>query len=329
MIGAMAVLRKNGLTKKGKDSLLIRKTSSSPIPCGGLSLIWYNSFLTFFSEFSMTSGGEYALLSGARISLNDFVKTTMIFRRYSQYYIGLLPSAYAAGTKLRNESGPAILIEVHPFRNATFIMRSDYCSRPWSSYRITGPSSSLSLETEYRHSFKQADLRFTLSFKQWMESDNMESAGIPTISTRTRGKASIRFSTDLWDRLQWTTRIDGAGSGSEKSAPAGFLIYHEVSGVSGTRIRMTLRYCIFHIGDWENRIYCYEPGLRYQHRFTVFNGKGTRLTGSFRYSLSENFLAGCKIGLITYNERETSGFGSMPAGRSWNVDYGFQIVFKH
>ena len=59
-------------------------------------------------------------------------------------------------------------------------------------------------------------------------------------------------------------------------------MYQEINGRFNRISGFNVRYNLFKIDRWENRIYVYEPGLLYSYNFPAFYGSGTKLTGVFR-----------------------------------------------
>ena len=86
----------------------------------------------------------------------------------------------------------------------------------------------------------------------------------------------MQLSTKLSEAVSWNSRLDISVLNSGSVRDVGFLMYHEISGKISNRVKLKFRYLLFDIHEWDNRIYCYEPGLIYSYNFPSFYGKGSK-----------------------------------------------------
>ena len=77
------------------------------------------------------------------------------------------------------------------------------------------------------------------------------------------------------------------------------MIYSQVKVIPKEKIRLTYRYLAFNSNHWENRIYTYEPGVRYSFLFPAWYGKGTRNILTVSAKLNRWLTVRSKLGMYS------------------------------
>lgn len=101
-----------------------------------------------------------------------------------------------------------------------------------------------------------------------------------------------------------------AEDGPVMTDETGNMAYQQVQLIPREGIRITYRYLLFHVPDWENRIYTYEPGVRYSFLFPSWYGKGSRNVLVVSAKISQRITLRGKCGLTIYAHRWASGSGN-------------------
>lgn len=129
----------------------------------------------------------------------------------------------------------------------------------------------------------------------------------------------------LQGRLEFSAfRTDGSSVGSASpatvclsgsstnglSAAIGSMAYQQVQLLPRDGIRITYRLLLFHVDDWENRIYTYEPGVRYSFLFPSWYGTGSRNVLVLSAKMGQRITLRGKCGLTQYAHRWQSGSGN-------------------
>jgi hypothetical protein len=80
------------------------------------------------------------------------------------------------------------------------------------------------------------------------------------------------------DKFRWLSRlVIGLYSRQQNSAPA-YAAVQQVTLAIPQILKVTTQFVLFHVSDWENRIYLYEPGFYYSFNFPAYYGKGQKTT---------------------------------------------------
>lgn len=108
----------------------------------------------------------------------------------------------------------------------------------------------------------------------------------------------------------WMSYGPGITPGKGIIHGTGSMAYQQVQLVPREGIRITYRYLIFDVPNWENRIYTYEPGVRYSFLFPAWYGKGSRNVLVVSAKVSRRITLRCKYGWTSYAHRWSSGTGN-------------------
>jgi len=63
----------------------------------------------------------------------------------------------------------------------------------------------------------------------------------------------------------------------QRSSPA-YAAVQQLSLGSSRHLKVTAQFVLYHVNEWENRIYLYEPGFYYSFNFPAYYGKGQKTT---------------------------------------------------
>jgi|GEM_PF-1911293 len=107
----------------------------------------------------------------------------------------------------------------------------------------------------------------------------------------------------------------------------GSMIYQQVQWIPRQGIRITYRYLLFDVGDWENRIYSYEPGVKYSFLFPSWAGTGSRNVLVFSTKIGRRITLRGKCGLTVYAHRWETGTGNdaRNGNRLTDLEFQFQV----
>ncbi len=84
----------------------------------------------------------------------------------------------------------------------------------------------------------------------------------------------------------------------------------------------------FNIQNWENRIYCYEPGVRYSFLFPAWYGSGSQnlIVATLKTERSLTFRG--KVGVTHYNDKHEIGSGSDIYAGDRMLSFELQLEIK-
>lgn len=123
----------------------------------------------------------------------------------------------------------------------------------------------------------------------------------------------------------------GPGSGCLSNAGSvpfhntGSMVYQQLQWIPRERVRVTYRYLLFDVGDWKNRIYSYEPGVKYSFLFPSWVGKGSRNVVVLSAKIGRRITLRGKYGLTVYAHKWETGTGSEIRNGNRLTDFELQL----
>ena len=114
--------------------------------------------------------------------------------------------------------------------------------------------------------------------KAWQASPADESSAVPILQDFRISRFDWQWTYSIQERFRWHGRlVIGYLSGTGTQVP-GYAAVQRVSIGNLRNLSATAQLVMFHVNDWENRIYLYEPGFYYSFSFPVCYGSGQRAT---------------------------------------------------
>ncbi len=307
-VGILFGLESFGLSREGVQSL-------------GLSINrGLNSFMSLhgklhkgkwhiFGEFALSDFKATALLAGATWHLNDFMQGVLLLHHYKTEYRGSLPSSYAFGSKINNEMGAAMHLQLEPGQLLMVRFTGEVFHFPGPRYLCAVPSSSYKYAFTFQNSgapeFKWR-IRFTK--KIWQTTPADHGMGLRSLNTNESTRCDLRFIYD--HQVQWKSRlIITYGSNSRDSYP-GYAFAQQLTVLPWKNLRTTFQFVVFEVPDWDHRIYLHEPGLYYDFSFPVCYGSGQKVVVTLKWKPNPVLSISGKLALTSYNNRDTLGSGN-------------------
>ncbi len=137
----------------------------------------------------------------------------------------------------------------------------------------------------------------------------------------------IHYNYLITERLKLAGRIEWTISHRNDH---GSLIYQQIQVKHNERISLTYRILLFDIDSWTNRIYCYEPGVRYSFLFPSYYGKGLKNSAVISMKFSRWLTLRVRLGHIHYaNKWETgSGVDIRDGDQTLELEFQLQTTFR-
>ena len=355
ILGAMVGWRINGLTNAGRDSLQLEGLVFRQAT-GSTYGVWSGQRITLSWELAMISNRSMAFLAGIKYRLNDFLKAVLLIHRYGKNYAGMIPSAYAAGSQIRNEYGASIGWFLETGRLFDTALKLELFRHPAPRYLTEVPSGSLRAMCTLKNSgIKDLQWRFRISRKQWQTTSDAARPGIRPLTDWKIIRSEIQFeylpgrllkpSGEL-DRgtsqiavssasrlkheatLKWQSRIIFSWHQRSRINTPDYAVAQKITLSLPPVLQGVLQAAVFHVTTWENRIYLYEPGLLYSYNFPVCYGTGEMITGILSVRAGKRTTLSGKLTTTIYHDRETMGTGTelREGNRKWEV--GMQLRVK-
>jgi len=301
------------LNKTGRDSVPWMLTDRSVM--GNISVYTTMSWnrLLLFGESALDHNGHVAVFSGAELDLNTAMAVCGSLRSYSPGFRSQEPSAYASGSRPENERGFNIGFQATPFPEAELLLDTDFVYHREGNYHSDYPGFQVKSTGSLKLDIGESGIMKFMVRRRWRQFDRTQ--------YRLHYAVAVGPSLTISGRAEWgVLRDDGVTSVSK-------LVYQQ-AGLTGDGFRCTFRLLMFDVDNWDNRIYAYEPGVRYNFRFPSYYGKGLRNSVVASVSLLRFMKIRLQAGSTHYAYRRTTGSGNdiRPGDRVYDME--IQLEWK-
>jgi hypothetical protein len=332
-MGCSATGSKMELTSRGRDSVeRIAPGSVEEKLQGGLSCygVGFGQGYELFGEAAVNHQARVALIAGGTFDINPALLINVAFRMYQPGYTGQTPKAYGAGTKPENETGISYGMNIAPVSNARLFLNSDIAREHQDPGYKGDPGYSIRNNLRFVYTFKEGpDFEIRVTGRSGQKSLNETGPGNSSFLTERQNRYRLNGSWDLSEKLILTGRIEFATLLSEGVQHTGKVVYSQVKVIPREKVRITYRYLAFDSDHWENRIYTYEPGVRYSFLFPAWYGRGTRNILTISARLNRWLTVRSKFGYTAYAHRRETGSGqdTRPGNQVWDGEVQVQLDF--
>jgi hypothetical protein len=314
---------------KAADSLTLAESLKSSRTAVSVYGVAFGTNYEVFGEVALDNTLHGAAFVGGSLVVNPAFSVEASFKRLSPGYRGVMP-----GTKVSKDDiyDLRLGMRIAPFRNGRIIMYHDLevSGRDALHTSPRFPERYSTIECSYgTRNGPVVTLRYTGKISQEISAETRP--GIGTFAGQRQQHFRIHYKWEPLETfiLQGRVEISSLGDvcvdgtapvdepGSENAT--GSMVYQQVQWIPLDGIRITYRYLLFDVGDWENRIYSYEPGVKYSFLFPAWVGKGSRNVLVFSAKISRRITLRGKCGLTVYAHRWETGSGN-------NVRNGNQLT---
>lgn len=295
-------------------------------------------YYKFFLKKMMISGETAVDKKGSVATVNSIcyspsVNTDIIVinRYYDKKYQSIYASSFGENSRTQNEAGIYIGLETSCIRNIKLLSYVDYFYFPWKRYRVdvagtSGIDGSLQLSYSYNNSLAML-IKYSIKNKaQNYIAGRNEKHVLPYLRHRLRYQInyafndcnSIKFLADYTNTRYW--KLDKT-DGYLLSATANI-------GSKSFPLKASLNGAWFSTGDFNSRVYLYEPGLLYTFSMLSFYGNGIRSSVKLQYNWGKKFMVQIKGGWTHYTDRNVIGTGTEEIQGRNKADVQMQLRLK-
>ncbi len=264
----------------------------------------------FFGEAARSQSGGYALLNGIMMSLDPRVGISLLHRKFTPHYQSPLSAAFSENTRVSNESGLYLGINVKLAPSWSVHAYGDHFIFPWMKYRTYSPSKGYEylLQINYR---PQKDIEGYVRYRLKQKPVNSTSTSkIRTLDEVTRQYIRFHISYAVSGSITLKNRVEWTSVKQASNRQYGYLIYQDVAYRHlSSPWAFTARYALFDTDGYNSRIYAYENDVLYAFSFPFYAHKGQRIYLVSRYRFNRNFDLQARIARTTYTNQNQTGSG--------------------
>jgi hypothetical protein len=265
-----------------------------------------------FGEIAFDHRIQVAALLGGSLVINPAFSAEATFKRVSPGYLGVMPGTENSDG---DEYDLGMALRITPFRYGRIFVYHDLkiAGRDARIHAPLLPEQYSSIECNWG---KPNGPAFT--FRYTGKATREINAGTRSATSTCQHNRHFRIqykwepvkTVILQGRIEMSTYSasvsEAIGSGG---APA-TVIYQQAQWIPRQGLRITYRYLLFDVDSWENRIYSYEPGVRYSFLFPSWTGKGSRNVLVFSVKAGRRITLRGKYGLTVYAHKWETGSGN-------------------
>lgn len=266
-----------------------------------------------FGEASRSMNSGMAWLAGAVLTPDPGVSMTATYRSYQPGYQNLFSNAFGQNSLNANERGiyAAINAALHPRLSLSGYF--DLFTFPWLKYRVDVPS--CGHESGAMLTWQAAG-NVTIGLRFYQKNTRINGSAeqgviIHKLTSQVIRSYRCNISWSPGEQLIFNTRIE------VKEAcllPAkgnfGYLVCQDLKVLTQKMLStFVLRFALFDIPDYAERIYMYEPEVLYGYSVPAYQGRGLRTCLVLKIRAGRRFDIWLRGGITCYTDRTEVGSG--------------------
>lgn len=291
--------------------------------------LWFTNRLTLFTEYACTPASGMAVLGGLQLQAGSHLQLSLVGRAYSGDYRAPEAEAFSLGGLVSNEKGLYAGLQLYPLKYTTLIFIRDFAYYPAARYLCELPSEGS--RTMAQLSFEPPG-KVALQFRYQERLRELTPAnGLPGIDPpEHQKKKSFRADgkVQLTDYLTCNFRTELSALRQGQDSSFSVLVYQQVSYDGPAGFRFQVRQTLFRADNWDNRIYCYEPGVRYSFSFPVYYGRGSRTTFLVKMKTGKRSTIYIRLSRLNYTDKLESGSGNDLVHGDIRWEGNLQLILK-
>jgi hypothetical protein len=267
--------------------------------------------LHVFSEAAISENGGKAILAGALMELSSQIRTSVLYRNYQKNYQALYSNAFSEGSKIQNEQGFYMGLEMLPVKKWKIAAYYDFYKFPWITSQADAPSKGEDYLVQADFSVSRT-LNMYWRYKRELKQENRDETeeGIPKLSEMAKSYFRYHLSYSPGENWELRNRIELSHYQKEAAKEWGYMLYQDVIyRPEKFPASFILRYAVFDTESYETRIYTYESDVLYAYSVPPLYGRGTRTYVMLHYKFFENFDFWLRYAQTWYTDRKEIGSG--------------------
>lgn len=271
---------------------------------------------------------QSAYIQGALISLDKYTDISVMYRHYSGKFNSDNTNALASGNG-SNERGWLIGYQMRAAKKLQLNAYVDLFKHPEKTYKSDGPSNGKEALIQLNYVERNAYifvLRYQLKENQF---NSREPSGMRRLETHRQDKVRADLSYQINKNTSMTHRLEiNRYQIGENTFSNGYLMYHNVSHRLNSRLRIQSRWTVFHVSDFNSRIYAYENDLSSVYAMKAWQDKGVAFYTILQYHVNKILQIKTKFASIRYSDIHESGSGADAISGQLFNEVKFEITLK-
>ena len=277
--------------------------------------------LNISGETAIDKNAQVATVNTISYELSSRLSLMALQRYYPYKYQAMYANTIAEGGSVNDESGFLIGGKVSPWNNATLTLYTDLSYFAWPKYNT--PESTYRWDNFIQFDTSKDKWAFLLRYRMKMKELNGQEDGSVLRKVDSRARATLSYSDN---GLTLSTQSDFTASHGTTTS-YGYMISESVRWQQKwLKVLGLVGY--FHTGDYNSRVYIYDPGLLYTFSFASFYGNGLRFALNCKVAASDKLTFVIKGGCTHYFDRDVISSGPQQIEGSTISELEMQMQWK-
>lgn len=287
--------------------------------------------MAVFAELASDFELRMALTAGILAELHPMVRLSLLYRKYHPSYLGIYAAGFGETSAARNEEGYYMGIQFYPWKYLKAECYADHYVFPTMKYNAPGPGSGsdyrINLAFSINKDFK-ALLRLKYSRDQNRSMPPQNGIDRMDILKKTGCRFEIHYKPFECIALVSRAELNSSCNHYKSSGPGYY---------SGQDLRFDfiqqgfgiwLRYAVFDIPDFENRIYVYENDVPLSFSIPALTSRGSRILVMLQKDIWDYVEISFRYSLSLFEQTQTRGTGNESVTGTTDPEITFQLRCK-
>ncbi len=283
----------------------------------------------FFGEAAISENGGTAILTGALMQLAPQLSGAVLYRNYSKDYQTAYGNAFAEGSRVQNEKGFYMGIEMHPIKKFKISAYYDFFKFPWLKQQASAPSkgNGFLVQVDYVPA-RTISMYARLKKEIKQENGGFEEVGITELIDIDKLSARYHINYSVSDKWKFRNRVE-ISRYSENNQEYGYLIFQDViCAPFKFPLAFSFRYALFETESYDTRIYTYESDVLHAYSVPALYNRGTRTYLMLKYKLFGNLHFWLRYSQTWYANKNSIGSGLNEIPGNTRSEIKFQLKWK-
>ncbi len=324
-------MRLDGELNLNTDTYSQYRFSGSENWAAGIDYRWKYRNLLMYGETTRSGNGAIATLNGLNINLDPRLILNITQRHYDRDFQGVASIGFGEGSRVENESGVYLGIELRPFKRWKLNAYFDQFKFPWLRYQVDAPSHGQDFlgQLEYNPTGR---INFYVRFRKKTKEINSRNAESGVAKLVNEERQNLRFNLSYRTTARWRFRsrveFTNYKRGYEPNSK-GFMVYQDVIyDFKFIPARISLRYALFDTDSYDSRVYAYENDVLYYFSIPAYSGRGSRIYALLKVDISRNIDLWLRWGQFYYTDRNEIGSGRDAIEGNTKTEFKAQMRLK-
>ncbi|GAB4414294.1 MAG: helix-hairpin-helix domain-containing protein [Bacteroidia bacterium] len=247
----------------------------------GVDVDWIVRNFNVFGEVARSRSGGWGATAGLMGSIARQVDVALLARHFDPDFHSLKGYAFAERpVQPRNETGLYLGIKILPSPRWQLSGYLDQFYFRWNRFLTAYPSAGWETMAQLSYKPKRGTeiyLRFRTDHREQNAESRPAGQQLHYLVPVRRDQLRLHAETQLQRDLLYRTRLEFSWySKGESASYRGMLLYQDLVWRVGFRLRLSGRFAIFDVPDYNARIYAYENDILGFFSIPPYNGTGTR-----------------------------------------------------